>query len=122
MANPTSQPDITADEMDEGIPVMQQILDNPFLLLFLGIAMPTVLYIVWGVMEIITIAASARSKACSNRRRSNRWRRRSPRTATAASGATIKDRNISTANATSTCPTCSAGFLTPGSFIAAPPA
>ena len=55
MANPTSQPDITADEMDEGIPVMQQILDNPFLLLFLGIAMPTVLYIVWGVMEIITI-------------------------------------------------------------------
>lgn len=40
---------------DEPIPVMQQLLDNPFLLLFLGIAMPTVLYIVWGVMEIITI-------------------------------------------------------------------
>lgn len=39
----------------ERIPVMQQILDNPFLLLFLGIAVPTVFYIVWGVMEIVTI-------------------------------------------------------------------
>jgi hypothetical protein len=48
-------PGQAADEMDEGIPIMQQVLDNPFLLLFLGIAMPTVLYIVWGVMEIITI-------------------------------------------------------------------
>ena len=34
---------------------MQQLLDNPFLLLFLGIAMPTVLYIIWGVMEIVGI-------------------------------------------------------------------
>ena len=40
---------------DEPVPVMQQVLDNPFLLLFLGIAMPTVLYIVWGVMEILSI-------------------------------------------------------------------
>ncbi len=39
----------------ERIPVMQHILDNPFLLLFLGVAMPTVFYIVWGVMEIVTI-------------------------------------------------------------------
>src|SRR6266511_1289770 len=43
------------DELEEGTPIMQQVLDNPFLLLFLGIAMPTVLYIVWGVMEIVTI-------------------------------------------------------------------
>lgn len=40
---------------DEPVPVMQQLLDNPFLLLFLGIAMPTVLYIVWGVMEIVSL-------------------------------------------------------------------
>ena len=40
---------------DAPIPAMQQLLDNPFLLLFLGIAMPTVLYIVWGVMEIVGI-------------------------------------------------------------------
>lgn len=40
---------------DERIPAMQRILDNPFLLLFLGVAMPTVLYVVWGIMEIVTI-------------------------------------------------------------------
>lgn len=39
----------------ERIPVMQRVLDNPFLLLFLGITVPTVFYIIWGVMEIITI-------------------------------------------------------------------
>ncbi len=50
-----SNPDPTADELEEGTPIMQQVLDNPFLMLFLGIALPTVLYIVWGVMEIITI-------------------------------------------------------------------
>jgi hypothetical protein len=37
------------------IPAMQRLLDNPFLLLFLGVAMPTVLYIVWGVMELSQI-------------------------------------------------------------------
>ena len=41
------------DVTDEPIPMMQQLIDNPFLLLFLGVAMPTVLYIVWGVMEIV---------------------------------------------------------------------
>ena len=46
----------TDDELDdEPIPAMQQLLDNPFLLLFLGIAMPTVLYVIWGVMEIVGI-------------------------------------------------------------------
>ncbi len=43
------------DLPDEAVPAMQQILDNPFLLLFIGVAMPTVLYIVWGVMEIVGI-------------------------------------------------------------------
>ena len=36
----------------EPIPFMQQVLDNPFLLLFLGITVPTVTYIIWGVMEV----------------------------------------------------------------------
>ena len=40
---------------DEPIPTMQKLLDNPFLLLFLGVVMPTVLYLVWGIMEIISI-------------------------------------------------------------------
>jgi|GEM_PF-110489 len=39
----------------ERIPFMQRVLDNPFLLLFLGVVIPTVLYIVWGVMEITNI-------------------------------------------------------------------
>ncbi|MDH5665297.1 MAG: hypothetical protein OEY10_03250 [Nitrosopumilus sp.] len=42
-------------EKNEPIPVMQKILDNPFLLLFLGVVMPTVFYILWGIMEIVTI-------------------------------------------------------------------
>lgn len=39
-------------DSNEREPVMQQVLDNPFLLLFIGITIPTVLYILWGVMEI----------------------------------------------------------------------
>jgi hypothetical protein len=42
-----------ADE--ERIPAMQRILDNPFLLLFIGVVMPTVFYVIWGIMEIVTI-------------------------------------------------------------------
>ena len=34
---------------------MQQILDNPFALLFLGVTVPAVFYIIWGVMEIVSI-------------------------------------------------------------------
>jgi hypothetical protein len=44
-----------ATEGPERIPMMQRILDNPFLLLFLGVTIPTVLYILWGVMEIASI-------------------------------------------------------------------
>jgi hypothetical protein len=40
---------------EEPVPAMQLLLDNPFLLLFIGVAMPTVLYIVWGVMEIVSL-------------------------------------------------------------------
>jgi hypothetical protein len=50
-----SQTTDAPDEEPERIPVMQQVLDNPFLLLFLGITIPTVFYIIWGVMEIVTI-------------------------------------------------------------------
>lgn len=37
------------------IPVMQRVMDNPFLLLFIGVVVPTVFYIIWGIMEIVTI-------------------------------------------------------------------
>ncbi|HEY1326343.1 MAG TPA: hypothetical protein VGI14_05350 [Casimicrobiaceae bacterium] len=48
-------PDGADEDFDEPVPAMQQLLDNPFLLLFIGIALPTVLYVVWGVMEIVGI-------------------------------------------------------------------
>ena len=51
-----------SSDVNERVPVMQQVLDNPFLLLFLGIALPTVLYIVWGIMEILSIPISPLAK------------------------------------------------------------
>lgn len=44
-----------ADIQDKDIPFMQRVLDNPFLLLFLGVASPTILYSLWGVMNIIAV-------------------------------------------------------------------
>jgi hypothetical protein len=44
-----------SDDTPERIPIMQRILDNPFLLLFLGVVVPAVLYVIWGVMEITAI-------------------------------------------------------------------
>lgn len=46
---------LTPPDAEERVPVFQQIVDNPFLLLFLGITMPTVIYILWGVMEVAGI-------------------------------------------------------------------
>ena len=42
-------------EDTEPIPTMQRILDNPFLLLFLGVSIPAVLYLMWGIMEVAQI-------------------------------------------------------------------
>ena len=49
---------MSADPRDPGkerVPFMQRVLDNHFLLLFLGVVIPTVLYILWGVMELTQI-------------------------------------------------------------------
>lgn len=43
------------EQPDEPVPVMQRVLDNPFLLLFLGVTVPAVLYTIWGVMEIASV-------------------------------------------------------------------
>ena len=40
---------------NEKVPMMQQLLDNPFLLLFLGVMIPMVVYTLWGVIDILTI-------------------------------------------------------------------
>ncbi|HET6565165.1 MAG TPA: hypothetical protein VFG52_07090 [Xanthomonadales bacterium] len=47
--------DTSHDTGDERIPVMQRIIDNPFLLLFIGVVFPAVFYIIWGIMELVTI-------------------------------------------------------------------
>jgi hypothetical protein len=45
----------STDTQEEKIPKMQQLLDNPFLLLFIGVMVPMVVYILWGVIDILTI-------------------------------------------------------------------
>jgi hypothetical protein len=40
---------------DEKVPLVQQLLDNPFLLLFLGVMIPMIVYSLWGVIDILTI-------------------------------------------------------------------
>lgn len=51
----TSSSKSDATEQSVHIPPMQRLLDNHFLLLFLGVAVPTVLYTLWGVMELTQI-------------------------------------------------------------------
>ncbi len=40
---------------EEKVPLMQQLLDNPFLLLFLGVMIPMIVYTLWGVIDILTV-------------------------------------------------------------------
>jgi len=42
-------------QIEEKVPMMQQLLDNPFLLLFLGVMIPTIVYTLWGVIDILTV-------------------------------------------------------------------
>lgn len=41
--------------VSERVPIMQRLLDNPFLLLFLGITVPAALYLIWGIMEVASV-------------------------------------------------------------------
>ena len=43
------------DQSNEPLPLMQRLLDNPYLLLFIGVAMPSVFYLIWGIYEILQI-------------------------------------------------------------------
>jgi len=53
--NNPDDPVSSASSDPEEIPLMQRVLDNPFLLLVLGIAVPAVFYIIWGIIEITQI-------------------------------------------------------------------
>jgi hypothetical protein len=53
MSEPTTG---SVDPQDrEPVPFMQKVLDNPFLLLFLGVALPAILYMMWGILEVAQI-------------------------------------------------------------------
>ncbi len=52
MANAGQQPPHEPVAPPAHIPAMQRALDNPFLLLFLGVTIPTVFYILWGLIEL----------------------------------------------------------------------
>ena len=55
-SSPTgNQPTQEHADSHEPIPFMQRLLDNPFLLLLLGIVVPTVFYLIWGIMEMVQI-------------------------------------------------------------------
>jgi len=48
--------DMNTDNADnEPVPLMQKLLDNPFLLLFLGVMIPMIVYTLWGVIDILTV-------------------------------------------------------------------
>lgn len=47
---------MSSEDTETGdVPLIQQLLDNPFLLLFLGVLIPMLVYTLWGVIDILTI-------------------------------------------------------------------
>ena len=40
---------------DDDLPFMQKLLDNHFLLLFIGVASPGTIYILWGIIDIMSV-------------------------------------------------------------------
>lgn len=52
---PTGSHASTPPDLAERPPVMQTVCDNPFLLLFIGVAVPAVFYLIWGIMDIVLI-------------------------------------------------------------------
>lgn len=52
----TKDSDPIADHnASEPVPFMQRLLDNPLLLLMIGVVVPTVLYHLWGVMDVVAV-------------------------------------------------------------------
>ena len=40
---------------NEDVPFMQKLLDNHFLLLFLGVVSPGTIYVLWGIVDIMSV-------------------------------------------------------------------
>lgn len=54
-SNPSDASHAASEDPNEPIPFMQKLLDNPFILLFLGVMVPMVVYTLWGVIDILTV-------------------------------------------------------------------
>lgn len=53
------RPPMSADNDEkEPVPFIQKLLDNPFLLLFIGVLIPMLVYNLWGVIDILTLPAT----------------------------------------------------------------
>ncbi len=52
MASPGETAPAEATRPMERIPALQRAYDNPFLLLFLGVTVPAVFYLMWGLIEL----------------------------------------------------------------------
>jgi hypothetical protein len=53
---PPSRRPMSEHDVDTAkVPLIQQLLDNPFLLLFIGVLIPMLVYTLWGVIDILTI-------------------------------------------------------------------
>jgi hypothetical protein len=52
---PSRRPMSEHDSDTAKVPLIQQLLDNPFLLLFIGVLIPMLVYTLWGVIDILTI-------------------------------------------------------------------
>ena len=53
--SPSNAPPQSQEIPGEPVPLMQQLLDNPFLLLFFGVMIPMIVYTLWGVIDILTV-------------------------------------------------------------------
>jgi len=47
--------EIPSDDETAPVPLLQQLMDNPFILLLLGVFIPMIVYVAWGVWEILNV-------------------------------------------------------------------
>ena len=58
MTHHEGEPTMDHDDENAPVPFMQRLLDNPFLLLFIGVLVPMIVYTLWGVIDILTVPAA----------------------------------------------------------------
>ena len=64
--DPQAAGEAQGSDENERIPAMQRVMDSPFLLLFLGVTVPTVFYLIWGLIEIAHVPMAPSAYAATN--------------------------------------------------------